>query len=204
MSPETPFRAAFWILMLLVGLMRVAFIMRMRRSGGQLMPDQAAIQREGGLVFAFRLLGFFLLVGLLILYAVQPTVVEVLTLRAPDWLRWAGFAVGLGSLAFWTWVQVTLGTQWSAQLRLRESHHLITSGPYANLRHPMYTAISGFGVALALLTSNVLFILIAVLVIVGLMVRVPREEKMMMDAFGPEYQAYMKQAGRFFPHSIRL
>jgi protein-S-isoprenylcysteine O-methyltransferase Ste14 len=32
-----------------------------------------------------------------------------------------------------------------------------------------------------------------------LLLRVPREERMMLDEFGPEYAAYMQRTGRFLP-----
>ena len=199
MTAESSFRIAFWVLMGLVLCMRFFFISRLRLSGGQIMPDQAAIHREGRFVFAFRLLGFFMLVALLGLYALVPAVIETLSIQSPDWLRWTGFALGLISLVFWTWVQFALGRQFSAQLRLRAGHHLITTGPYASVRHPMYAAVSGFAIGLAFLTANWVFVILVLLVIVGLIVRVPREEQMMIDSFGEEYQSYMSKTGRFFP-----
>jgi protein-S-isoprenylcysteine O-methyltransferase Ste14 len=36
-----------------------------------------------------------------------------------------------------------------------------------------------------------------------LLLRVPREERMMLDEFGPEYAAYMQRTGRFFPKISR-
>jgi protein-S-isoprenylcysteine O-methyltransferase Ste14 len=61
----------------------------------------------------------------------------------PDWLRWIGFVIGLISVIFWTWVQSVLDVQWSAQLQLVKDHHLITSGPYARIRHPLYAGLFG-------------------------------------------------------------
>ena len=199
MLSQTPFRIAFWVLMGLVFAMRAYFLSRVRQAGAPVLPDRGAVQREGVFIFAFRLLGFFLLVGLLGLYALQPDVIETLSIQIPAWLRWIGFVLGLASAVLWTWVQFALGKQWSAQLRLQEGHCLITTGPYSSVRHPMYTAIFGFAMGLALLTANGLFVILALLVIVGLIVRVPREEQMMVEAFGEEYRAYMRRTGRFFP-----
>ncbi len=75
----------------------------------------------------------------------------------------------------------------------------MTTGPYARIRHPLYSSLFGIGVAFALVTANWLFVLLAVLVIVGLIARVPREEKMMLDEFGDSYRDYMLRTGRFFP-----
>jgi protein-S-isoprenylcysteine O-methyltransferase Ste14 len=102
-------------------------------------------------------------------------------------------------VAFWTWTQIHLDTQWSAQLQLRQEHHLVTSGPYARIRHPLYSAMFGWAVSLGLLTANWIFVALAALSIAGTVARIPKEEKMMLEAFGDEYKEYMQRTGRFFP-----
>ncbi len=199
MTANATFRIAFWVLFGLVLAMRVYFTSKTRRAGERVMPDQAAIQREGRAVFATRVVLFFLLIGFLVMYAVRPDWVETLSIPIPDWLRWAGFALGLGSLALWTWVQVALGKQWSAQLQLRDEHHLVTTGPYSRVRHPLYTAMFGYALSLALVTANWIFVILTLAMSLGMAARVPREEQMMIEAFGEEYRGYMHRSGRFFP-----
>jgi protein-S-isoprenylcysteine O-methyltransferase Ste14 len=63
----------------------------------------------------------------------------------------------------------------------------------------MYLAMSGMGVALALLAANWCFVLLAAAVGVGFAVRVPREERMMLEIFGDQYRAHMDNTGRFLP-----
>ncbi len=92
-----------------------------------------------------------------------------------------------------------LGKEWSPQLQLRKQHHLVTTGPYSRIRHPLYTAMMGYGASLALVTANWIFIALVVLMIGGLFARVPREEQMMIGEFGEEYRAYMQRTGRFWP-----
>ena len=179
--------------------MRVYFALQVRHAGERLMPDRKAIEREGRGMFAARVVAFFLLIALLVLYALNSPWIGALSIPLPGWLRWAGFALGLGSLALWVWTQVALGKEWSPQLQLREEHHLVTAGPYARVRHPLYTAMFGWGISLALVTANWIFAFIAVAMIGGLVARVPREEQMMLNEFGEEYQAYMQRAGKFFP-----
>jgi protein-S-isoprenylcysteine O-methyltransferase Ste14 len=57
----------------------------------------------------------------------------------------------------------------------------------------------GYGAGLALLTANWVFLILAVLIILGLLARVPREEQMMLNEFGSQYEDYMQRTGRFFP-----
>jgi protein-S-isoprenylcysteine O-methyltransferase Ste14 len=163
------------------------------------MPDREAVEREGRGMFAVRVVLFLLLLGWLALYAINPSWMGVLSVPFPDWLRWVGFALGLVSLGFWSWTQVALGKEWSPQLQLREEHHLVTTGPYSRIRHPLYTGMLGYGTGFALVTANWVFVVLVVAIIAGLFARVPKEEQMMIEEFGEEYKAYMHKTGRFFP-----
>lgn len=200
MTNEAVYRMAFLVLFMLLLAMRIYFMIRVRRAGGRIMPDEGAIQREGGrVVFILRVIGFFALMVFLIMYIAGMKWIDAFLFPLPPWMRWVGFAVGVISVIFWTWVQQVLDVQWSAQLQLSKNHHLITSGPYARIRHPLYAGLFGWCVALTLLTANWIFTAICVLVFIGLLWRIPREEKMMIDAFGDEYRTYMQHTGRLFP-----
>ena len=199
MTPESTFRILFWILFGGVLLMRFYFIFQVRATGERVMPDQKAVEREGKKLFAFRLASWFMMIGILVSYALSLPWLEAFRIAFADWLRWLGFILGLVSILFWTWTQITLGKEWSPQLQLRKDHHLITSGPYAHIRHPMYTAISGFGLSLALVSANLIFVALAAMVIVGLYFRIPQEEKMLIEEFGDEYQKYTQRTGSLLP-----
>jgi protein-S-isoprenylcysteine O-methyltransferase Ste14 len=200
MTTETTYRIAFLILLVLLIAMRIYFMIKVRRSGGRLMPNKEAVKREGGRgFFIFRVAAFFFLVTFLGMYIAGMAWIDVFLFRLPGWLRWKGFALGILSVAFMTWTQVTLDTQWSAQLQLREDHHLITTGPYARIRHPLYTSTFGWGAALSMLTANWIFVAVSALAITGLVWRAPKEEQMMIEAFGDEYKVYTQRTGRFFP-----
>jgi len=200
MTQQILFRIAFLVLLLLLFAMRFYFMIKVRSSGGRLMPDQKAVEREGGRgVLIVRMVAFFLLLAFLVMYLLGMAWIDLFTFPLPAWLRWLGFGVGLVTVIFWTWTQVVLDTQWSAQLQLTKNHHLITTGPYARMRHPLYTAIFGWCAALSLLTANWIFVAVCVLSVAGLVWRVPKEEQMMIEAFGDEYKAHMQRTGRFFP-----
>jgi protein-S-isoprenylcysteine O-methyltransferase Ste14 len=200
MTSESIYRLAFLVLLMALLAMRVYFMVRVRRSGGRIMPDEQAVQREGGRgVLIIRVVMFFALIAFLVEYLIGAAWIETFSFPLPDWLRWAGFALGMISVAFWTWTQIHLDTQWSAQLQLTENHHLVTTGPYAYIRHPLYVAMFGWCISLPLLTANWIFLVICALAIVAIMWRVPKEEQMMVEAFGDEYTVYMEHTGRFYP-----
>lgn len=200
MTTEANYRIAFFILLVMLFAMRVYFMIKVRRAGERLMPDDQAVAREGGRgVFIIRVLVFVLLIIFLVMYIIGMKWIETFSFPLPVWLRWAGFGLGLLSVAFWTWTQIHLDTQWSAQLQLRREHHLVTTGPYARIRHPLYSAMFGWTAALCLLTANWIFVALAMLSISGTIARIPKEEKMMIETFGEEYKVYMQRTGRFFP-----
>jgi len=199
MTTETVFRIAFWVLFGGVLGMRFYFSLRVRQAGERVMPDREAVERGGWPVFAVRAVMFFLLIGWLVLYALNPPWMRVLSVPLPDWLRWAGFAIGLASLALWTWTQAVLGKKWPPQLQLRGEHHLVTTSPYAHVRHPLYTAMLGGRAGIALVTANWVFLAFAALSIAGVVARVPREEQMLLGEFGKGYETYRQRTGRFLP-----
>lgn len=199
MTGEPIFRLAFWALLVGLWAMRV-YLTRGKRSGGERRGvDRTAINREGRGLFLGRTVVLFFLAASLVLYGLGPSWMGVLSIPLPDWLRWIGLGLGIAGLGLWTWTQTVLGREWSPQLHLRADHRLVTGGPYAWVRHPMYTGMFGVGVALALLSANWLFVTFAVAMIVGFVLRAPREERMMLEAFGEEYRIFMQQTGRFFP-----
>ncbi len=199
MTPEPVFRLAIWLLFAGVMAMRLYFSRQVRRGGERLMPDRAAVQREGRGMFAARVTLFLMMAAWLVLYALYPPWMGMLSFPLPGWLRWVGFGLGLASVGLWTWTQAALGKHWSPQLQLRQDHHLVTGGPYARARHPLYTAMMGFGAGLALLSANWVFLALAVLIVVGAFLRVPKEERMLLERFGADYRAYMQRTGRFLP-----
>ncbi len=114
MNAESVVRAAFWMLLAGVLVMRVYFALKVRRSGERVMPDHEAVEREGRGMFAIRFVLFLILIGWLILYAINPIWMKALSIDFPNWLRWIGFA----------WVSPVLDCGHGLRLRLEKSGHL--------------------------------------------------------------------------------
>jgi protein-S-isoprenylcysteine O-methyltransferase Ste14 len=117
------------------------------------------------------------------------------------------WAVAVGTVIFCKalWVfrrsHKALGRHWSITLEIRQQHELVSGGPYAVIRHPMYTSFLLMGLAQAFLLSN-WFAGAAGLIgfAVLFFLRVDREEHMMLEIFGPQYRAYMKRTKRLIPY----
>jgi len=199
MNTESIFRAAFWVLFGGLMIMQVYFASRVRQAGERVAADHQAIEREGWWYAVVRAIGSLSLIAFLVLYGVNPPWLGVLLVPFPDWLRWTGVTLGSVSFALYAWSQATLGKEWSPHLQMREKHRLVTTGPYARIRHPIYLALMGFLTGIALVTANWFFIALLVVSIVVLVLRIPKEEQMMVEDFGEEYKAYMQRTGGLFP-----
>ena len=129
-----------------------------------------------------------------------------------SWLDFANF-----SLPFWSgWIGVLffvmmlwllwkshadLKHDWSPMLQIYKEHELMTYGLYARIRHPMYAAHLLWGIAQPLLLHNWLVGFSMLLTLLPLYVyRIPREEKMMMEAFGERYRSYINLTNRMIPY----
>ena len=84
-----------------------------------------------------------------------------------------------------------LGHQWSLTARLRTGHRLVTGGPYALVRHPIYTAtIALFGALVAVQGGGVALTLGTALMLAGTVVRVRSEEALLTAEFGRDFRAW--------------
>ncbi|TCU17983.1 protein-S-isoprenylcysteine O-methyltransferase [Rhizobium sullae] len=117
------------------------------------------------------------------------------------------WAVAVGAVLFATamWVfrrtHKELGRNWSITLEIRDQHQLICSGPYAFVRHPMYTSFLLMALGQAFLLSNWVVGLAGLIGFAILFfLRVDKEERMMLEIFGPQYRAYMDRTRRIIPY----
>lgn len=112
----------------------------------------------------------------------------------------AGVAVFAAALWLFWRTHRQLGRNWSVTLEIKDQHKLITTGVYEKVRHPMYSAFFLWALAQALLLPNLVAGL-AGLVGFGTLFffRVGREERMMREAFGAEYEAYARRTRRIIP-----
>jgi protein-S-isoprenylcysteine O-methyltransferase Ste14 len=96
-----------------------------------------------------------------------------------------------------------LGQNWSATLEIREGHHIVDSGVYKHVRHPMYSAIWLWVFIQALLLNNYIAGLSG-LISFGILYifRIKKEEQMMLAEFGEQYRKYMQRTKRIIPYML--
>jgi len=122
----------------------------------------------------------------------------------PFHMPWMIRALGLALFPAAIWLlhrsHADLGRLWSPTVELRDDHELVTAGVYRRVRHPMYTAHVIWGASQAMLFPNVIAGPLALIVMLAIMrIRIPREERAMLDRFSDDYQVYMGRTGRVLP-----
>lgn len=96
------------------------------------------------------------------------------------------------------WARFYLGRNWGMPMSLKESPELVTTGPYAYVRHPIYTGVL-FAMFGTILTAGVWWL--AVLVVTGsyFIYSATQEEKIMTKEFPDTYPAYKKRTKMLIP-----
>jgi protein-S-isoprenylcysteine O-methyltransferase Ste14 len=146
----------------------------------------------------------FLLLGAslagMVVYSINPPLMQWSALSLPFWLRWFGFLIGLSALILFFWVLRSLGRNFSTTLTIKKDQTLVSQGPYQWVRHPMYTSFVLLWVGFFFLSTNWFIGLTGILgFVLAIVIRTPKEEQMMIERFGDEYIAYMKRTGRYLP-----
>lgn len=109
-----------------------------------------------------------------------------------------------GLVAFATWLAWgafrALGAQWSIRARVLPGHALVTSGPYAHVRHPIYAAIGAMLLATGLAISQGFALLGGMLAYgAGTAIRVRSEEALLRAAFGEAFTEYASRVPAVLP-----
>ncbi|HEY6369367.1 MAG TPA: isoprenylcysteine carboxylmethyltransferase family protein [Candidatus Sulfotelmatobacter sp.] len=132
----------------------------------------------------------------------QPFLPPVAALSGIAGIVFSVFTVAIAAGSGWlieTAVR-TLGKQWALRARLVEEHKLITVGPYAYMRNPIYTGMLGMLIATGLATEHWIALPVAVIIFVGgMVIRVRSEEKLLRAAFGEEFEAYARRVPAILP-----
>lgn len=116
-----------------------------------------------------------------------------------DALAWTGVVLCIAGLAFCIWARFTLGRNWSGVVTLKGGHELIMRGPYAVVRHPIYTGLLTMFVATVIVLGHVAGIIAMPLVFVSVWIKLRHEEKLMLQKFPDQYAAYQQRVKCLIP-----
>jgi protein-S-isoprenylcysteine O-methyltransferase Ste14 len=109
----------------------------------------------------------------------------------------AGSVLCIIGLAFAIWARVTLGRHWGMPMTLRDAPELVTSGPYAYVRHPIYTGLATMMIGTTLVYP--LGVLWCAVMIPYMVFSARREERDMERLFPDVYPAYRQRSKMLVP-----
>ncbi|MEG3146014.1 isoprenylcysteine carboxylmethyltransferase family protein [Sphingomonas sp. RT2P30] len=118
----------------------------------------------------------------------------------PAMLARAALVLALVLTAIWLFDSAsrTMGKTWSLVARTRSDHHLVQTGPFALVRHPIYVALFLFMLAMAIAYGHTAMLILAIpIYALGTWLRVRQEERLLRTMFGGEYDAYAARVKRF-------
>lgn len=113
-----------------------------------------------------------------------------------------GLVLTLAGLGFSVWARAVLGGNWSSDVEIKQAHVLVARGPYALIRHPIYTGLltAFFGSFIALGEWRGLLAL--ALATLGFWIKLGREERWMALKFGDAYQDYRARTFALVPYLL--
>ncbi len=102
-------------------------------------------------------------------------------------VQYIGVALTACGIALMTWGRHHLGQYWSDKVELKVDHQLIRSGPYAYIRHPIYSGVL-LGVAgTAMVVGESRGVLAFGILVVNYIVKAKREERILAEKFGQAF-----------------
>jgi protein-S-isoprenylcysteine O-methyltransferase Ste14 len=102
-------------------------------------------------------------------------------------------------IALAIWARIILGTNWSAVVTIKQGHQIIRRGPYAVIRHPIYS-----GGLLALLGTAIAFgeirgLIGFTLIFIAWWMKSRLEEAFLEEQFGADYTRYKREVKGLIP-----
>ena len=113
---------------------------------------------------------------------------------------WTLVAVAALGFACTWWARIHLGRLWSGTVTRKAEHHVVDTGPYAIVRHPIYTGILIALLATALVRGTATALVGFVLLTVGFYLKARLEESFLRSELGEDaYGAYARRVPMLIP-----
>jgi protein-S-isoprenylcysteine O-methyltransferase Ste14 len=108
-------------------------------------------------------------------------------------------ALLLAGFAFAWWARLHLGSLWSSGITRKDDHHVVDTGPYALVRHPIYTGLIAAVAATAGAVATPFALAGGALMIYGLWRKAVLEEPFLRQELGQAYDAYCRRVPMLVP-----
>ena len=169
-------------------------------SAGRRVRDTAdsTVQRESlagrAGYFALLLAGF----ALIFVRRPIPHLEQHLWSSTRAWLA-CGLAIQASGLIIAIWARSTLGQNWSGRISVGGNQELVVRGPYRIVRHPIYTGLLMAVLGSAMVAGRLRAFLGFALIVIGILIKVRREERALRSHFGVAYDEYSRRVPGVIP-----
>jgi protein-S-isoprenylcysteine O-methyltransferase Ste14 len=115
-----------------------------------------------------------------------------------------GIALAAAGLALHVRARRALGVLWSSAIAVRPGQPIVTGGPYALVRHPIYLGVLLLTAGTLLAHPSIATICIAAGLTVGVAVKIPAEERALRAAYGESWTRYAASVPALLPRPSRV
>lgn len=113
---------------------------------------------------------------------------------------WALVGLAAAGFLFCWWARLHLGRLWSGWVTRKADHHIVDTGPYAIVRHPIYTGIILSAFATAVLKGSVVAVCGAAVMTIGFWIKARLEERFLRQELGADaYDSYRRRVPMLMP-----
>jgi protein-S-isoprenylcysteine O-methyltransferase Ste14 len=110
-----------------------------------------------------------------------------------------GFALTWFGVGLAIWARYHLGQYWSARVSIKQGHELIRTGPYARLRHPIYSGLLLASIGTALVIDKWRCVAGILLILAAFSLKARKEESMLAQQFGDAFAEHRRHTGFLIP-----
>jgi len=159
--------------------------------------DDVVVSSDRSLVETGTMTAFFVVYYLVARFRVSEVAVPG---GARSAMVVAGMLLVVLGVVFNVWGRLLLKARWTNQIKVFAGGTLVTGGPYAVVRHPLYASLIWAFIGGTLIYANPLALVLTAAVFVPMMyVRAKKEDAVLAGTFAGQFEAYRARTGMFFP-----
>jgi protein-S-isoprenylcysteine O-methyltransferase Ste14 len=157
---------------------------------------------ERGGLLGYRLLALVLTGGVIVVFRAAGYAVAERLWPASTAVGVACDCLVVAGTAFSIWARIVLGRNWSAEITFKQGHELIESGPYAIVRHPIYTGMLAMVIGTAVAYARPIGFALLLGLFGAFWWKAREEEQVMSRHFPAAYAEYKSRVPAIIPFLV--